>query len=128
MVARTYKERVARGAALLDELAPGWHKQIDLNTLKLSSCTDCVCGQLAYATANDVIDREIYNEGSYHAWTAFRGYLSRKLKRRKKTDLAVEILEDPSHFGFSTIREGYPTLDKEWRRVIEERMEQAAQS
>lgn len=40
------RERVARGAALLDRKRPGWFERIDVGTLKLSSCTHCVLGQL----------------------------------------------------------------------------------
>ena len=45
----TIEERVANGAQLLDEKVPGWYKLINLATLRLSSCYDCVCGQLAMA-------------------------------------------------------------------------------
>lgn len=40
------KENVARGAAFLDQRYPGWEDRIDLGTLTLSSCTQCVLGQL----------------------------------------------------------------------------------
>lgn len=39
-------ERVARGAKLLDEKAPGWHYLIQLDELKMSSCHTCILGQL----------------------------------------------------------------------------------
>lgn len=39
--------RVARGAAHLDQVKPGWWNQIDVGTLTLSSCERCVIGQLA---------------------------------------------------------------------------------
>lgn len=38
--------RVEAGVALLDEKYPGWECAIDLATLRLSSCTSCVLGQL----------------------------------------------------------------------------------
>lgn len=38
--------RVARGAAWLDEKYPGWWAKIDLSTLDLSRCTQCVLGQV----------------------------------------------------------------------------------
>ncbi len=41
-------ERVARGAALLDEKIPGWDKRIDLKTLNLGSCTECIVGQTRF--------------------------------------------------------------------------------
>lgn len=40
------RERVARGAAHLDRVRPGWEKKIDVGTLTLSSCKSCVLGQL----------------------------------------------------------------------------------
>lgn len=39
-------ERVARGAAWLDEKYPQWFDKIDLSTLDLSRCTECVLGQV----------------------------------------------------------------------------------
>lgn len=46
MSAGLYAERVARGAALLDEKRPGWFRAVDLDGLELSSCEACVLGQL----------------------------------------------------------------------------------
>lgn len=40
------RERVQRGAAYLDEMDPGWHRQVDPNTLELGSGRQCVLGQL----------------------------------------------------------------------------------
>lgn len=42
----TVQERVARGAAWLDEQKPGWEDLIDFDTLDLSSCSLCVVGQV----------------------------------------------------------------------------------
>ena len=39
-------ERVAAGAALLDERAPGWRAKIDLAVLDLDSDTSCILGQV----------------------------------------------------------------------------------
>lgn len=41
-----HHSRVAKGAALLDEMEPGWYQKIDLDTLSLGSCSTCVIGQL----------------------------------------------------------------------------------
>lgn len=38
--------RVARGAGLLDTVAPGWAQAIDLGMLRLDSCGSCILGQL----------------------------------------------------------------------------------
>lgn len=40
------QERVANGVALLDEHRPGWDRDVDLDNFKLSSCDECVLGQL----------------------------------------------------------------------------------
>lgn len=40
-----YAERIAKGAALLDEKAPGWRQRIDLEALDISFPTACVVGQ-----------------------------------------------------------------------------------
>ena len=40
------RERVQQGAAYLDEMDPGWHRQVDPNTLELGSGRQCVLGQL----------------------------------------------------------------------------------
>lgn len=42
----TVEERVAAGAALLDEKQPDWFKLIDCATLNIASADQCVCGQL----------------------------------------------------------------------------------
>jgi hypothetical protein len=48
----TLSERVAAGAALLDEKRPGWEMEIDCARLNIASRRDCMCGQLygEYAT------------------------------------------------------------------------------
>lgn len=38
--------RVARGAALLDVIRPGWSARINDDELAMESCTDCILGQL----------------------------------------------------------------------------------
>lgn len=42
----TIAERVAAGAAFLDEHEPGWVDRIDLDRLDLDLCPDCIIGQL----------------------------------------------------------------------------------
>lgn len=64
-------DRVAAGAALLDEYDEGWHLTIDLNELVLSDCRRCVLGQLF----------GLYHEGVAHfeavdgwAWALDHGF------------------------------------------------------
>ncbi len=40
------RTRVARGAALLDQVAPAWAHAIDLGALRLETCGSCILGQL----------------------------------------------------------------------------------
>ena len=42
----TIAERVARGAALLDEKRPGWANRIIQEDLDMTSCHDCILGQV----------------------------------------------------------------------------------
>lgn len=46
MSEKTVPERVAWGAAWLDDHYPGWHAKIDLSILDISNCTRCVLGQV----------------------------------------------------------------------------------
>jgi len=39
------KERVAKGAALLDRVEPDWYKHIDRSKLQMDNCITCVLGQ-----------------------------------------------------------------------------------
>lgn len=45
----TVEARVARGAAWLDSVHPGWERRIDLASLDLADGCRCVLGQLATA-------------------------------------------------------------------------------
>lgn len=42
----TAEQAVHNGAALLDEKLPGWHRRIDLGTLRIESIHRCILGQL----------------------------------------------------------------------------------
>lgn len=46
MISEDHKQRIDRGAALLDEKKPGWAGEIDISTLNVDSYFDCVLGQL----------------------------------------------------------------------------------
>lgn len=41
-----YEERIARGAKMLDTIAPGWEYKINLETLNVAGCSKCVLGQV----------------------------------------------------------------------------------
>lgn len=44
--AEVYAERVARGAAYLDGVRPGWRAEINKDTLNMADALDCIGGQL----------------------------------------------------------------------------------
>lgn len=44
------RTRVARGAAHLDQVRPGWHDRIDVGTLTLHDSCGCIVGQLIPGT------------------------------------------------------------------------------
>jgi hypothetical protein len=41
-----FEDRVRRGAALLDEVQPGWWREIDTARLAMVTCDRCILGQL----------------------------------------------------------------------------------
>jgi hypothetical protein len=88
----TIAERVARGAALLDEREPGWWQRIDLSKLDIKSCEDCIAAQLG---KGDYLD-------GLHA-------------------IGVTCYEDEDGCGFDGAGDEYESLAEEWRLAIEER-------
>ena len=100
-----FTERVAKGAALLDEKRPGWVDRIDLDTLDIDNCEDCVLGQ--------AFEAEVHDDENC-------GY----------TD-GLEALGIPSgrpeeDFGFDAHRADQASLTAEWKRVITARREASA--
>ncbi len=96
----TIAERVARGAALLDEKMPGWAEHIDLDVLSLASSCRCVLGQLH---PNLEAPDDAYLDGLSH--------------------LGVSTTDD-SGYGFDTSDEDdgvYERLTAAWRELIESR-------
>jgi hypothetical protein len=92
-------ERVAKGAALLDDKKPGWAERIDLGKLQMHSCYECILGQLF--AADHLTD----------AHTPF-GVGIRALLLADDDDV-------PSAYGF----DGHDAdaLNAEWEHVITER-------
>lgn len=113
------KERVERGARLLDEHFPGWWKRINLDTLRMNRCTQCVVGQLT-------------NVGPRVEDAASHDYpLSSELfviECDNLRQLAVEYRGKRKDFagdyGFDCSRDGdygYDDLDCEWKAQIAQR-------
>jgi hypothetical protein len=91
----TIAGRVARGAALLDEMKPGWDARVDLAELDLSSCRQCVVGQLF----GEEFGRWPYETGLRALGIPFFG-------------------EDEYGFEKEATGEEYAALTAEWRRVV----------
>ena len=51
-----FSEPVARGAALLDTVRPGWFREVAVDRLTLDSCSRCFLGQL-YGDYADGLNR-----------------------------------------------------------------------
>jgi len=93
---------VERGAALLDELIPGWEDRIDVDTLDLASPYNCVLGQLHARPNGTEAER----------W------------RRYSRGLARLGLDAGSRFGFNVWGRGrYGRLTAAWRESIAARRE-----
>lgn len=95
----TIAERVAAGAALLDQKRPDWHRQINSEFLDLRSCFECVLGQL------------------------FGGFGAGAAILRIEPDFTLQL---EARYGFDITRhecdEVYDELHAEWLRVISERL------
>lgn len=105
----TLAARVAKGAALLDGAVPGWYLRIDLTTLDLGSCGECVLGQLFEGD---------YDHGVF------------ELREPMALNVPFEPFSRPEvEHGFLLPLarlnvEGYDDLAAEWARVITARREQ----
>lgn len=99
----TVAERVAAGAAFLDEHEPGWVDLIDLGRLDLNHACNCVLGQ-AFADESEWANR-CYDSGYDYARARFH------------------LLRGGADLGFDTADdyEPYEPLAAEWKRVIAER-------
>lgn len=95
----TITERVAAGAAWLDENKPGWVERISLDKLDIESDCGCALGQVYGG----------YNDSPYTArWHAKGKYLA------VERGFVVDILENDQ-------RGAYAALTAEWKRIIQER-------
>ena len=95
----TMTERVAAGAAWLDENQPGWWQRIDLGELNLASSCRCVLGQLA--------PPEI-TEDDRGTWTAILYHFA--------------LLDSDIRLGFNVSPgDSWDDLTDEWAGLIERR-------
>lgn len=115
---------VRRGARLLDRLVPDWHTKINLNSLSLGSCHDCICGQLASKAYRSLrIER---NTTGWISWITGRRALA---KLAIDAGLKIEFYDGdekdlhPKKYGFlMTSKFSYKQLDIAWRNEVEKRL------
>jgi hypothetical protein len=90
------RERVARGAALLDGVKPGWYRQIDTETLRLSSCFRCVLGQLFghYSDAIQLPAIHVVNREQHGFWIELAGQEEYQVLTLAWLDLIAARLRD----------------------------------
>jgi hypothetical protein len=109
----TIAERVARGAALLDDNRPGWWQdpRLDAATIDSISTCDCVLGQL-FDDEDEEEDDVLASDGY---WVALE-----ELGLGHSADEAVEGSAGWYGFASRTISD-YRPLDAAWRELIEAR-------
>jgi len=96
-------ERVAAGAAWLDERKPGWERKIDLAALQIKLPCRCVLGQV-FAGGR---------EWGRNGW----GYARREWPEA-----------NPAALGFAAVDADYPALDEAWITLLKERFSSGALS
>lgn len=98
--------RAARGAKLLDEKRPGWHRVIDLGALDIRNPADCVLGQ---QDRYDVMIEEFF--GHIEDWRDQR----RECTRHGFDLSAMAYLKEDMDYRFRA-------LNAAWLREITERL------
>ena len=109
------KERIERGAALLDEKIPEWESRLDLAFLHMASGCQCVLGQA--------------DEGDF--WLALRKLFPYVQNESDLWQLAFEygfnIQPHGDRYGLTEEDERYyASLTAEWKKFITERRKQHA--
>lgn len=124
-------ERVAAGAAWLDEVMPGWFNDIDLSTMKIKTTCNCVLAQLVKDVDNEWGWLKEHPESRFDAWVwededAGQVAVPDDIWQKVPAHLTYE---EASSLGFvarsfDTTYE-YGLLQDEWEQLINERRENA---
>ena len=115
-----YIDRVARGAALLDEHLPGWTDEIDLDDLDLENPCLCVLGQVGFTLGHANREGGTFSLALDHLYS--------------KVDSKQEFDFFPYDYGFDACfdseldgtedkNQAYAWLDETWRALIDDRKE-----
>tara|TARA_R110000751_G_scaffold30178_2_gene77382 strand:+ start:1592 stop:1936 length:345 start_codon:yes stop_codon:yes gene_type:complete len=94
---------VTAGMGWLDRVMPGWETKVDLDTLNIDSCKDCVLGQLL---GNYFGSSDLHEEA--HSYDQEFGFCTYSEEYLAKNDI----------FDTDSIME---QLTLTWKRMIEER-------
>lgn len=135
MTELTITERVANGAAWLDENKPGWERIIELADLKLENTCQCVLGQLFQEEAGIVSYKGAWAYGKYQ----YRGYdfvvqsddSWEQDGLGKNTNWAVEHGFDSMHNlpgKYKTHEREYEKLQEAWVELVKNRFDTGALS
>jgi hypothetical protein len=132
----TVRERVAAGAAWLDQEAPEWREIVETGNLDIMSGVSCVLGQVSVAMGWtwDYSGTTGYHGGIEHAlgedspfgeeaavWARVHGFLWIAFEELPYdsedglTDFAREALNDAARLAVETDKEA---LTEEWLRVL----------
>lgn len=115
----TIAERVQHGVNLLDMLKPEWREGVNPETLRISSCHQCVLGQLygSFDGGNnalwdhlDLSDDERQAIAAYHGFTSNPEFILRYLRCSALGRDREDILHEERH--------EFAALTEEWRRVL----------
>lgn len=113
--------RVANGVRWLDENFPNWDERIDLETLRLWSGFDCICGQV-FREAADKLDVDGgFQYAKTHLFAQANSWISEIVpkndpERARNVGYALGFISK----GRDQIS-AYDGLQKEWERVLRKR-------
>jgi hypothetical protein len=102
LIQKTARQRVAGGAAFLDDHVAGWREVANPATLNLASCRDCVLAQLH---RGGLLGRQLFDFDAFHNASSSLGLTERR---------AIELGFLVPNGGFSTFTE-YAMLTGAWR-------------
>jgi hypothetical protein len=105
-----FEDRVAKGAALLDEHRPGWARLVALNRLAMETCDQCILGQVC---------------GDYYdGWKKLLPRLPRKWHRSSDYGFTLAGEEQDLQLGeYGIIQVRFGMLADAWRAEIRRRLE-----
>lgn len=104
----TPAEQVANGAQMLDQYWPGWYDLIDLDTLDISECSACICGQLGRNLGASIVG-EFPGVKAFSSEYGFDFYWDEKFDTEESFKPEIDDL--------------YVQLDEEWEKAIIARRE-----